>query len=331
MATTLNRTFFGGSTVPGSGVYPEDVKVLKVFANYTETDYDPLASSDTSVYIPTVDKHQYDDGNIVSIIDRILAAGGSPIVTKLGAEFIYASGDASEYKFVNISGDNITEMTIDRSTGTVTTRNCFLDSSEVEAGDSSISVQKTVDPNTGAETFAVKVTDEGITNDKIADATIEPEKFARKKQISVDGVTIVATPVSDDEVQLSAVIPSAKEVLEVPSSTVYYDGQTATVDVPCEDGKEYSLDFDASSLSSVTLNIDSGVGETVDGPTRHCYLCLRNLGSGCHDVDISFTAPDILPYHITQTVGTSDRYLYEVYARLTSVGTIAIVKLIGWA
>lgn len=329
MATTLNRTFYGGSTVPGSGVYPEDVKLLKVFANYAETDYDPLASSDTSVYIPTVDKHSHDDGNIVSIIDRVLAAGGSPIVTKLGAEFIYASGDASEYKFVNVGGDYITEMTINRSTGTVTTRNCLLDSSEVEAGDSSISVQKTVDPNTGAETFAVSVTDEGITNDKIADATIEPEKFARRKQISVDGVTIVATPVSDDEVQLSAVIP---EALIIPGDTVFYDGQTATVDVPCEDGKEYSLDFGASSLSSVTLNINSGVGETVNGPTRHCYLCLRNLGSGgCHDVDISFTAPDTLPYHITQTVGTSDRYLYDVYARLTSVGTIAIVKLIGWA
>ena len=190
MATTLNRTVYGGSTAPGSGVYPEDVKILKVFANYAETDYDPLASSDTSVYIPTVDKHQYDDGNIVSIIDRVLAAGGSPIVKKLGAEFIYASGDASEYKFVNVSGDNITEMTINRSTGTVTTRNCFLDSSEVEAGDSSITVQKTVDPNTGAETFAVSVTEEGITNNKIADATIESEKLAKKKQISVDGVTM---------------------------------------------------------------------------------------------------------------------------------------------
>lgn len=126
MATTLNRTFYGGSTAPGSGVYPEDVKILKVFANYAETDYDPLANSDTSVYIPTVDKHSHDDGNIVSIIDRVLAAGGSPIVTKYGAEFTYSSGNAFEYKFVNVSGDNITEMTINRTTGTVTTQNNFL-------------------------------------------------------------------------------------------------------------------------------------------------------------------------------------------------------------
>lgn len=329
MATTLNRTFYGGSTVPGSGVYPEDVKILKVFANYAETDYDPLASSDTSVYIPTVDKHQYDDGNIVSIIDRVLAAGGSPIVTMNGAEFVYASGNASEYKFTNVGANIIVEMTINRSTGTVTTRNSVLDSSEVEAGDSSISVQKTVDPNTGAETFAVKVTDEGITNGKIADATIEPEKLAKKKQISVDGVTIVATPVSDDEVKLSAVIPPAKEVLEVPTSTVYYDGQTATVDVPCSDGILYSLDFDDSALSSVTLNIESDAGESVGDPTRHCYLCVRNTGGGCHDVDISFTAPDSLNYHITQTIGSGDCYLYDVYARLTSIGTIATVNLIG--
>lgn len=135
MATTQNRTFFGGSTAPGSGVYPEDVKILKVFANYAETDYDPLANSDTSVYIPTVDKHSHDDGNIVGVIDRVLAAGGSPIVTKLGAEFTYTSGDADTYKFVNVSGDNITEMTIDRNTGTVTTQNNFLrQATEVEYG-----------------------------------------------------------------------------------------------------------------------------------------------------------------------------------------------------
>lgn len=304
---------------------------LSLFLNGAEYSYRP-SGSDTTVYIPTVEKYAHDYANIVYAITRVLAAGGSPIVTKLGAEFTYVNGNADEYKFVNVSGDNITEMTINRNTGTVTTRNCFLDSSEVEAGDSSITVQKTIDPNTGSETFAVSVADEGITNGKIAPATIEPDRLAKKKQISVDGVTIVATPVSDDKVELSAVIPPAKEVLEVPTSTVYYDGQTATVDIPCEDGKEYSLGFDASSLSSVTLSIESGVGETVNGPTRHCYLCLRNLGGGgCHDVDISFTAPDTLNYHITQTVGTSDRYLYEVYARLTSVGTIAIVKLIGWA
>lgn len=304
---------------------------LSLFLNGAEYTYHP-SGSDTTVYIPTVEKYAHDYVNIVYAITRVLAAGGSPVVTMNGAEFTYVNGDVSEYKFTNVSANMIVEMTINRSTGTVTTRNSLLDSSEVEAGDSSISVQKTVDPDTGAETFTVSVSDEGITNDKIAPATIQPDRLAKKKQISVDGVTIVATPVSDDEVELSAVIPSTKEVLEVPSSTVYYDGQTATVDVPCEDGKEYSLGFDVSSLSSVTLNIDSGAGETVDGPTRHCYLCLRNLGSGgCHDVDISFTAPDTLPYHITQTVGTSDRYLYDVYARLTSVGTIAIVKLIGWA
>lgn len=326
MATTQNRTFFGGSTAPGSGVYPEDVKILKVFANYAETDYDPLASSDTSVYIPTVDKHQYDDGNIVSIIDRVLAAGGSPIVKKLGAEFIYASGDASEYKFVNISGDNITEMTIDRSTGTVTTRNCLLDSSEVEAGDSSISVQKTVDPDTGAETFAVSVADEGITNGKIAPATIEPDRLAKKKQISVDGVTIVATPVSDDEVQLSAVIP---ESLVIPDGIVFYDGQTATVDVPCEKAKTYSLDFDASSLSSVTLNIDSGAGETIGSPSRHCYVRVRNSGSVCNTFTIVYSGPDSQTYEIEETISPGERYLYDVFARLSSAGTLAIVNQIG--
>lgn len=326
MATTLNRTFYGGSTVPGSGVYPEDVKILKVFANYAETDYDPLASSDTSVYIPTVDKHSHDDGNIVSIIDRVLAAGGSPIITKLGAEFIYASGDASEYKFVNISGDNITEMTINRSTGTVTTRNCVIDSSEVEAGDSSISVQKTVDPNTGSETFAVSVTDEGIINDKIAPATIQPDKLARKKQISVDGVTIIATAVSDDEVELSAVVP---EDLVIPNNTVIYDGQTATETVPCEDGTVYSLDFGAASLSSVTLDLDIAAAEPVDGPTKHCYIRVRNTGSACGSYTISYYTPDGTTCAINWTISPGNKYVYDVLARKSSAGTIAIVSLIG--
>lgn len=301
---------------------------LSLFLNGAEYSYRP-SGSDTTVYIPTVEKYAHDYANIVYAITRVLAAGGSPIVTMNGTEFTYSSGDASEYKFVNVSGNIIVEMTINRSTGTVTTRNSVLDSSEVEAGDSSISVQKTVDPDTGAETFAVSVTEAGITNNKIADATIEPEKLAKKKQISVDGATIVATPVSDDEVELSAVIPPTKEVLEVPTSTVYYDEQTATVDVPCEDGILYSLDFDNSALSSVTLNIESDAGESAGDPTRHCYLRVRNTGGGCHDVDISFSAPDTLNYHITQTVGSGDCYLYDVYARLTSIGTIATVNLIG--
>ena len=182
MATTLNRTFFGGSTAPGSGVYPEDLKVLKVFANYAETDYNPLGSSDTSVYIPTVDKHSHDYGNLVGVIDRVLASGGSPIVTKYGAEFTYSSGTAFEYKFVNVSGDNVTEMTINRTTGTVTTQNNFLARPvEVEYGVST------------ASDIASIINAKGLPYMKVGDLIarlykIEPNKYTfRTTNLRADG------------------------------------------------------------------------------------------------------------------------------------------------
>lgn len=103
---------------------------LSLFLNGAEYSYRP-SGSDTTVYIPTVEKRSHDYANIVYAITRVLAAGGSPIVTKLGAEFTYTSGDADTYKFVNVSGDNITEMTIDRNTGTVTTQNNFLRNSYI--------------------------------------------------------------------------------------------------------------------------------------------------------------------------------------------------------
>ena len=205
------------------------------------------------------------------------------------------------------------------------------ESVEVVAGDTSISVQKTVDHDTDAETFAVSVADEGITNDKIADATIEPEKLAKKKQITVDGVTIIATPISDDEVQLSANIPTIPEALVIPDGTVLYDGQTATVSVPCENGKIYSLDFDASSLSSVTLDLEIDAGEPVNGPTKHCYVRVRNNNSACNSYTITYSAPDGGSYSITETIDPGDKSVYDVLARKSSAGTLVIINRIGLA
>lgn len=100
MATTHNRTFYGGSTAPGSGVYPEDVKILKVFKNYAETDYDPLANSDTSVYIPTVEKVDASGASIHVTIQKILASGGYPILIYHNEEYQYITTDGTPSKYV---------------------------------------------------------------------------------------------------------------------------------------------------------------------------------------------------------------------------------------
>ena len=100
MATTQNRTFYGGSTVPGSGVYPEDVKVLKVFKNYAETDYDPLSSSDTSIYIPTVEKVDASGASIHVTIQKILASGGYPVLVYHNEEYQYITTEGTPSKYV---------------------------------------------------------------------------------------------------------------------------------------------------------------------------------------------------------------------------------------
>lgn len=122
MATTQNRTFYGGSTAPGSGVYSEDVKILKVFRNYAETDYDPLASSDTSVYIPTVEQVDSSGANIQVTIQKILASGGYPVLVYSNEEYQYVTtgGTPSKYVFTCLSDlSTLKRLEVDVSTGAI--------------------------------------------------------------------------------------------------------------------------------------------------------------------------------------------------------------------
>lgn len=122
MATTQNRTFFGGSTAPGSGVYPEDVKILKVFRNYAETDYDPLANSDTSVYIPTVEKVDSSGTSIEVTIQKILASDGYPVLIFNNEEYQYVTtgGTPSKYVFMCLSDlSTLKRVEVDVSSGTI--------------------------------------------------------------------------------------------------------------------------------------------------------------------------------------------------------------------
>lgn len=122
MATTQNRTFYGGSTAPGSGVYPEDVKILKVYRNYAETDYDPLANSDTSVYIPTVEQVDSSGANIQVTIQKILAAGGYPVLVYANEEYQYVTtgGTPSKYVFTCLSDlSTLKRLEVDVGAGTI--------------------------------------------------------------------------------------------------------------------------------------------------------------------------------------------------------------------
>lgn len=122
MATTQNRTFYGGSTAPGSGVYPQDVKILKVYRNYAETDYDPLASSDTSVYIPTVEQVDSSGANIQVTIQKILASGGYPVLVYSNEEYQYVTtgGTPSKYVFTCLSDlSTFKRLEVDVSSGTI--------------------------------------------------------------------------------------------------------------------------------------------------------------------------------------------------------------------
>lgn len=121
MATTLNRTFFGGSTAPGSGVYPEDLKLLKVFRNYAETDYDPLANSDTSVYIPTVEKVDSSGTDIHVTIQKILASDGYPILVHDGSEYCYIRTSNGRYVFTCLNSLNtLKQVDVNTQNGAIT-------------------------------------------------------------------------------------------------------------------------------------------------------------------------------------------------------------------
>lgn len=122
MATTQNRTFYGGSTAPGSGVYPEDVKILKVYRNYDETDYDPLASSDTSIHIPTVEQVDSSGASIQVTIQKILASGGYPVLAYNNEEYQYVATRVTPGKYVFMCLANLSTLKmvgVDVSTGTI--------------------------------------------------------------------------------------------------------------------------------------------------------------------------------------------------------------------
>lgn len=77
---------------------------LSMFVNYAENTYRP-SGSDTSVYIPTVEKVASSGTNIQVTIAKILAAGGYPVLVYGTEEYQYVTtgGTPSKYVFMCLS------------------------------------------------------------------------------------------------------------------------------------------------------------------------------------------------------------------------------------
>ena len=101
---------------------------LSLFVNYAENTYRP-SGSDTSVYIPTVEKVASSGTNIQVTIAKILAAGGYPVLDYGGEEYQYVTtgGTPSKYVFMCLSDFstlkrvevNVSDGTISASSSTI--------------------------------------------------------------------------------------------------------------------------------------------------------------------------------------------------------------------
>lgn len=101
---------------------------LSLFVNYAENTYRP-SGSDTSVYIPTVEKVASSGANIQVTIAKILAAGGYPVLVYGSEEYQYITtgGTPSKYVFMCLSDFstlkrvevNVSDGTISASSSTI--------------------------------------------------------------------------------------------------------------------------------------------------------------------------------------------------------------------
>lgn len=76
---------------------------------------------DTSVSIPTVEKHNYDEDSLVSVLTRILASSGDPIIRKSGHEYRFITSNDTNFVFASIIDGLVETLSISKSDGAVTT------------------------------------------------------------------------------------------------------------------------------------------------------------------------------------------------------------------
>ena len=89
--------------------------------------------ADTSVSIPTVEKHTYDEASLVATLTRILASGGDPIIRKSGNEYRFITSNDTNFVFASVIDGLIETLSIAKSDGAVTTNTAstvkFVDAS----------------------------------------------------------------------------------------------------------------------------------------------------------------------------------------------------------
>ena len=108
--------------------------VLVLSVNGIDYTYRP-DGGDTSVSVPTVEKHTYDEDSLVAALTRILASGGDPIIRKSGNEYRFITANDTNFVFASVIDGLVETLSIAKSDGTVTT----VTSSTVKFVDPSLS------------------------------------------------------------------------------------------------------------------------------------------------------------------------------------------------
>ena len=108
--------------------------VLVLSVNGIDYTYRPNGD-DTSVSVPTVEKHTYDEDSLVVALTRILASGGDPIIRKSGNEYRFITANDTNFVFASVIDGLVETLSIAKSDGTVTT----VTSSTVKFVDPSLS------------------------------------------------------------------------------------------------------------------------------------------------------------------------------------------------
>lgn len=93
---------------------------LVISVNGIDHTYRPNGD-DTSVSIPTIDKHNYDEDSIVATLTRILASGGDPIIRKSGHEYRFITSNDTNFVFASVIDGLVETLSIAKSDGAVTT------------------------------------------------------------------------------------------------------------------------------------------------------------------------------------------------------------------
>ena len=93
---------------------------LVLSVNGVDYTYRPTGD-DTSVSVPTVEKHNYDEGSLVGTLTRILASNGDPIIRKSGHEYRFITSNDTSFVFASVIDGLVETLSISKSDGAVTT------------------------------------------------------------------------------------------------------------------------------------------------------------------------------------------------------------------